>query len=121
MKIKAKSREHKQIERKKDKRYNEFQEKKMQMEEKKGQIQKERRKVVQSLRIKRMQNDQKKMNLINEIRMKNAAKKELIKTQERQAFIRLENMKRKQIIDAKVTINFIFENPHLIFIHLYLL
>lgn len=33
--------------------------------------------------------------------MKNAAKKELIKTQERQAFIRLENMKKKQQIEVK--------------------
>ena len=33
--------------------------------------------------------------------MKNAAKKELIRTQERQAYMRLENMKRKQAMDNK--------------------
>lgn len=33
--------------------------------------------------------------------MKNAAKKELIRTQERQAYMRLENMKKKQAMDNK--------------------
>lgn len=64
-------------------------------------IQKERKRVAHSLRIKRRQNDNRKLEFINEIRMKNAAKKELIKTQERQAFIRLENMKKKQQMEAK--------------------
>lgn len=40
--------------------------------------------------------------MLNEIRMKNAAKKELIKTQERQAFIRLENMKKREQMELKV-------------------
>jgi hypothetical protein len=33
--------------------------------------------------------------------MRNAAKKELIRTQERQAYMRLENMKKKQAMDNK--------------------
>ena len=37
--------------------------------------------------------------------MKNAAKKELIKTQERQAHIRLENLKKKNQMEAKTVNN----------------
>ena len=43
----------------------------------------------------------KNKELLNELRLKNNAQKELIKTQQKQAAMRIENIKRKHIIDTK--------------------
>lgn len=92
----------KKLSQKKEERLNEVRHKRQEIEERKQEIYKERRKAAQSLRIKRMKNDQKKYEFLNEVRMQNAAKKELIKTQEKQASIHLENLKRRHIMEVQV-------------------
>uniref|UniRef100_A0A7S3NAU6 Uncharacterized protein n=1 Tax=Euplotes harpa TaxID=151035 RepID=A0A7S3NAU6_9SPIT len=91
----------KKLSQKKEERLNEVRHKRQEIEERKQEIYKERRKAAQSLRIKRMKNDQKKYEFLNEVRMQNAAKKELIKTQEKQASIHLENLKRRHIMEVQ--------------------
>jgi hypothetical protein len=101
MMIKHKLKENRRLHHQKDLKYEASRSRKMQIEERNKNLQNERRKVAQSLRIRRRQNDQKKYDFLNELKMKNQAKKELIKTQERQAFIRLENMKKEQSMNCK--------------------
>ena len=42
-----------------------------------------------------------KHQFIQDLRMKNQAKKELVKTQERQAYMKLENLKKNQVLGIK--------------------
>lgn len=48
-----------------------------------------------------MRNDAKAKEFINELRMKKNAQKEMIKTQQKQAAFKLENLKQKQIFNTK--------------------
>ena len=101
MKMKLKIKQQKKLSQRKGNKYEESKRRKQEIQERKLQLYKQRRNVAQSLRIRKQQNNQRKYEQLNEIRMKNQAKKELIKTQERQAFIRLENMKKKQHMESK--------------------
>jgi hypothetical protein len=100
-KIKEKQREKKNLTMSKGNHYEESKKRRQDIEDRKFQLHREKRKVANSLRIRRRQNVKRKHNQIEEMKMKNAAKRELIKTQERQAFLRLENMKNQQAMQNK--------------------
>lgn len=71
MKLKQKQKQNRKLHQTKDSKYEEAKNRRMLIEERKRDIQNERRQVAQSLRIRRRQNDQKKYEHLNEIRMKN--------------------------------------------------
>jgi len=100
-KLKDKHKQNKKLNVKKGERYEESKSRMQDIHNRKIALQGERRKMAHSLRVRRQNNERRKHEYLQDLRMKNAAKKELIKTQERQAFIRLENLKRKQRIEVK--------------------
>lgn len=100
-KLKQKERQHKRLNMKKGKRYEEAKQRRIDIEERKNAIRNERRNVAQSLRMRRKQNERRKFEYLQDLRMKNMAKKELIKTQERQAYVKLQNFKQRQLDSTK--------------------
>jgi hypothetical protein len=75
MKIKQKQKQNRKLHQTKDSKYEEAKNRRTQIEERKRDIQNERRQVAQSLRIRRRQNDQRKFEHLNEVRMKNCGNK----------------------------------------------
>lgn len=98
-KLKDQQKMNKRLNMKKGKRYEEGKSRAKQIEERKKAIHDERKRAAHSLRIRRKQNEKQKFEYLQDLRMKNNAKKELVKTQEQQAFLRLQNMKQRQQAD----------------------
>ena len=100
-KLKEQQKQNKRLNVKRNKKYEESKHRMKEIEERKRAIHVERRHVAHSLRMKRQQNEKRKYEYLQDIRMKNQARKELIKTQERQAYLKLQDMKQKHIDDTK--------------------
>lgn len=57
--------------------------------------------MAKSLKARRHNNEKRKYEYLQDLRMKNLAKKELIKTQERQAYHKIQNLKNRNIEGTK--------------------
>lgn len=81
-------------------KYRQQKQRKMEIKKRRNQLHEERKRVAHSLRIQRKHNDQKKMDFVNDLRMKKACRINLT-NQGKRANEKVQEMKEKQVAKAK--------------------